>query len=82
MKGALKMTVKRARAGLTENTDDEAIHHQKEVLKAPEAKVQSEQARQPMTTLLHEALKCHQQQQQQHEAEKDMPEAAALFDQP
>ena len=36
------MTVKRARAGLTENTDDEAIHNQQEVLKAPEAKVQSE----------------------------------------
>lgn len=36
------MTVKRAKAGQAENTDDEVMNHQQEAPKAPEIAVQPE----------------------------------------
>jgi hypothetical protein len=42
MKGALKMTVKRAKAGQTENSDEEVMNQQQEPPKAPEVKIQIE----------------------------------------
>lgn len=39
------MTVKRAKAGQTENSDEEVINQQQEAPKAPEVKVQTEKVR-------------------------------------